>query len=108
MRSAQPVDGVSTSKIVHWSWRAIFPGRTAAYGRACFAWAAKRGTVHSNPFAQLPIPTGTTKRDRVLSDEEAAAIWRTAAEAPFPYGAIISALDANRPAPRRSCRHDVG
>ena len=26
-------------------------GRTAAYGRACFAWAMKRGTVSSNPFA---------------------------------------------------------
>ena len=67
-------------------------GRTAAYGRACFAWATKRGTVHSNPFAQLPITTATTKRDRVLSDAEAAAIWRTAGETPFPYGTIIRLL----------------
>src|SRR6476660_10222467 len=53
-------------------------GRTAAYGRACFAWAMKRGTVPSNPFAELPLSTVVNKRDRVLKDEEAAAIWRAA------------------------------
>jgi hypothetical protein len=31
-------------------------GRTAAYGRAAFAWAVKRGVVHANPFADLPVP----------------------------------------------------
>jgi integrase len=67
-------------------------GRTAAYGRACFAWAMKRGTVRSNPFAELPWPTAITKRDRVLSDEEAAAIWRAAGEAAPPYGTIVRLL----------------
>jgi integrase len=67
-------------------------GRTAAYGRACFAWAMKRGTVPSNPFAELPMPSSTTKRERVLSDEEAGAIWRAAGEAPLPYGAIVRLL----------------
>jgi hypothetical protein len=56
-------------------------GRTAAYGRACFAWGMKRGALPSNPFADLPM----LKRDRVLSDEEAAAIWRAAGEAPYPW-----------------------
>src|SRR5207247_7767 len=28
-------------------------GRTAAYGRAAFAWAVKRGAVRVNPFADL-------------------------------------------------------
>src|SRR5262249_12635385 len=64
-------------------------GRTAAYGRACFACAMKRGTVRSNPFAELPWPTAITKRDRVLSDEEAAAIWRAAGEADPPYGPVV-------------------
>jgi integrase len=67
-------------------------GRTAAYGRACFAWAMKRGTVTSNPFAELPMPSSITKRERVLSDEEAGAIWRAAGEAPLPYGAIVRLL----------------
>ena len=42
-------------------------GRTAAYGRACFSWAMKRGTVPSNPFAELPIPSAVNKRDRNLA-----------------------------------------
>jgi integrase len=67
-------------------------GRTAAYGRACFAWAIKRGTVPSNPFAELPMPSSITKRERVLSDEEAGAIWRAAGEAPLPFGAIVQLL----------------
>jgi integrase len=67
-------------------------GRTAAYGRACFAWAMKRGMVQNNPFAELPFPTAATKRDRVLSDEEAGAIWRAAGEAPLPFGAIVRLL----------------
>jgi integrase len=67
-------------------------GRTAAYGRACFAWATKRGTVTSNPFAELPMPNSITRRERVLTDEEAAAIWRAAGEAPLPYGAIVRLL----------------
>jgi integrase len=67
-------------------------GRTAAYGRACFAWAMKRGTVRSNPFADLPLSTVVNKRDRVLSDEEAAAVWRAAGKAPLPYGAIVRLL----------------
>ena len=67
-------------------------GRTAAYGRACFAWAMKRGTVTSNPFAELPMPNSITRRERVLTDEEAAAIWRAAGEAPLPYSAIVRLL----------------
>jgi integrase len=67
-------------------------GRTAAYGRACFAWAMKRGTVPSNPFAELPMSATINKRDRVLSDEEAGAIWRAACKAPYPFGAIVRLL----------------
>src|SRR5262245_15626531 len=67
-------------------------GRTAAYGRACFAWGMKRGTLPSNPFAELPMPTTVNKRDRVLSDEEAAAIWRAAGEAAHPFGANVRLL----------------
>ena len=67
-------------------------GRTAAYGRACFAWAMKRGTVPSNPFAELPMSATINKRDRVLSDEEGGAIWRAACEAPYPFGAMVRLL----------------
>src|SRR5262249_9750462 len=33
-----------------------------------------------------------TKRDRVLSDEEAITIWCAAGEAPSPYGGIVRLL----------------
>jgi integrase len=67
-------------------------GRTAAYGRAAFAWAVKRGAVHANPFTALPVDKSIAKRERVLSDTEMAEIWRAAGEAASPYGTIIRLL----------------
>ena len=67
-------------------------GRTAAYGRAAFAWAVKRDAVQHNPFANLPVAKSISKRERVLSDEEIAEIWRAAGDAGSPYGTIIRLL----------------
>jgi integrase len=66
--------------------------RTAAYGRAAFAWAVKRGGVENNPFANLPTMATPAKRDRVLSDDELASIWRATGEASAPFGQIIRLL----------------
>jgi integrase len=71
---------------------AAMTGRTAAYGRAAFAWAVKRGAVHTNPFAALPVTKGIAKRERVLSDAEIGEIWRAAGDAASPYGTIIRLL----------------
>ena len=71
---------------------AAMTGRTAAYGRAAFAWAVKRGAVRVNPFAALPIDKSIAKRERVLSDQEIAEIWRAAGDAASPYGTIIRLL----------------
>ncbi|MGH7014157.1 MAG: tyrosine-type recombinase/integrase [Stellaceae bacterium] len=67
-------------------------GRTAAYGRACFQWAMKRGTLQGNPFADLPITASVEARDRVLSDGELAEVWRAADKSSPPYGAIVRLL----------------
>jgi hypothetical protein len=48
-RARRRADGTDKSK------GAAMTGRTAAYGRAAFAWTVKRGIVHANPFADLPI-----------------------------------------------------
>ena len=48
--------------------------RTAAYGRACYHWAMKRGSLPANPFQDLPLAP-VAKRDRVLTDDELAAVW---------------------------------
>ena len=53
---------------------------TAAYGRACFGWAVKRGSIASNPFSNLPLPA-PVRRDRVLTDDELRAIWKATAKA---------------------------
>ena len=50
-------------------------GRTAAYGRAAYHWAVKRGSVAVNPFSDLPLAP-TAKRDRVLSEAQLVAVWR--------------------------------
>jgi integrase len=71
---------------------AAMTGRTAAYGRAAFAWAVKRGVVPANPFANLPIGKSIAKRERVLSDAEIAEIWTAAGKATAPYGAIVRLL----------------
>lgn len=67
-------------------------GRTAAYGRAAFAWTVKRGAVHANPFAALPIAKGIAKRERVLTDDEIGEIWRAAGKVAAPYGDIVRLL----------------
>jgi integrase len=67
-------------------------GRTAAYGRAAFAWAVRRGMVAGNPFAELPIAKSIAKRERVLSDDELGEIWRAAGDALSPYSTIVRLL----------------
>lgn len=62
-----------------------------AYGRACFAWGANRGAVPDNPFVGVRVaPNGA--RDRVLSDSEAAKVWKAALATPAPYGPIVALL----------------
>jgi len=72
--------------------KASIAGRTLAYGRACYAWAEKRGKVASNPFAGLPIPAGVTERERVLSDEELGRVWTAAADMARPFGPLFRVL----------------
>ena len=57
--------------------RATMAAQTVAYGKAMFSWALKRGTITANPFVKLPVAPAV-KRERVLSDDELAAIWRAA------------------------------
>jgi integrase len=64
--------------------------RTAAYGRACYHWALKRGSLAANPFQDLPLEP-VAKRDRVLSDDELRAVWNAAA-GPGSFGAIVRVL----------------
>jgi integrase len=70
--------------------KAAMASRTAAYGRACYQWAVKRGSLESNPFANLPL-TPVAKRERVLTDADLAAVWK-ATDGPGPFDAIVRTL----------------
>jgi integrase len=65
-------------------------GRTAAYGRACYQWAVKRGSLKENPFASLPLAP-VVKRERMLTDDELRLIWK-ATERPGSFNAIVRML----------------
>ncbi len=53
----------------------IQANRVLAALSACFAWAMKAGLAEANPAALVPR-NAETVRERVLSNEEVAAIWR--------------------------------
>lgn len=71
---------------------AAMAGRTMAYGRACYAWAHKRGRLPGNPFAGLPIPAAVVARERVLSPEEVGRIWNAAKAMGEPWGPLFRLL----------------
>ena len=64
---------------------------TAAYGRACYGWGAKRESVPGNPFVSLPVQA-SAKRDRVLDDIEVARVWAAALGTPAPFGPVVRLL----------------
>jgi integrase len=65
-------------------------GRTAAYGRAAFAWAVKRGWC--KPIPSPKLSKTSAKRERVLSDDEIAEIWRAIGATRWPFGTIVRLL----------------
>jgi integrase len=74
------LDGIASAD------KAVTAGRTMAYGRAAFGWAVKRGKVPNNPFSGLPVSSGATERDRVLTDEEVRRVWDATKRLPYPFG----------------------
>ena len=64
--------------------------RTGAYGRACYGWAISKDLLSENPFAGIKLDV-VASRERVLSDEELAAVW-DATMGPGAYNAIVRML----------------
>jgi integrase len=63
---------------------------TGAYGRACYGWAIGKDLLVENPFGGIKLDA-VASRERVLSDEELAAVWG-ATKGPGPYNAIVRTL----------------
>ena len=57
-----------------------------------FSWAASEGRVEANPVMGVKTPLKAKPRERVLSIEEARAVWRAAKAEPYPSGTLICLL----------------
>jgi integrase len=60
--------------------------------RLFFNWCVDRGLLESNPCGRLKMPGKKVSRDRVLSDDELARIWRAAGLLGFPFGTLVRLL----------------
>ncbi len=67
--------------------RAVF-----AYASVLFGWAVKRGDIAANPLKDMAKPEAPRARDRVLSDDELAAVWKASASSVAPFGTFFRLL----------------
>jgi integrase len=65
---------------------------------ALFTWAMRSGIAEANPVIGTPEPEDSAPRERVLSDEELAAIWRACGD--DDHGRIVKLLTLT------GCRRD--
>jgi integrase len=65
-------------------------GRARAVLSAFFAWAMREGLVEANPVVATNQPYDNKGRERVLSNEEIARVWRAAGDDSF--GTIVKLL----------------
>jgi integrase len=60
--------------------------------RRFFNWCVERGLLEVSPCARLQRPAPEQSRERTLTDEELAAIWRACEEVGYPYSQIVRLL----------------
>jgi integrase len=70
----------------------ITANRTLAWFRRTCSWAIERGLIENNPCAAIKAPAAETARDRVLNDDELAAVWRAAEATEQPYREFVKML----------------
>lgn len=60
--------------------------------RAFFRWAVRHRYLQHNPLEALTLPAKVRSRERVLNDQELAAVYGRSRAFPFPHGPIVSLL----------------
>jgi integrase len=70
----------------------IMARRLHAHLHRFFTWHTGRGKIPFNPMAHLPKPGVETRRERVLSDKELAAVWSATGKIGWPYGDAVRLL----------------
>ena len=66
--------------------------RSLAAIRKLFNWAVERGYLDQSPCTGIRAPVKMVSRDRVLTNDEVVAVWRSTLAMGYPYGAIIQLL----------------
>ena len=70
----------------------IAANRTLAVVKKLFRWSLGRGYVDLDPCEGIAKPGDETKRNRVLSDDELARVWRATEAMAYPFGPAIRLL----------------
>ncbi len=70
----------------------VSANRTFAQLRRMCRFAVERGIIDRNPCEGLSLPSVEKSRDRVLSDDELALLWKAAEGLGYPFGPIVQLL----------------
>ncbi|MGH7088958.1 MAG: tyrosine-type recombinase/integrase, partial [Stellaceae bacterium] len=70
----------------------ISANRTLAYARKMYNWAVARQLVPANPLTGIPRPADERSRDRALSNDELAAVWKASDALGEPFRAFVRLL----------------
>src|SRR5262245_6372209 len=70
----------------------IHANRVLAYLRRLFNWAVERDIIQASPVEKVKAPAAERSRDRTLTADELATIWKATATLPHPFGAYFRLL----------------
>jgi integrase len=70
----------------------VLPNRVLTLIKTIFRYALSRDWIDSSPIEGIAKPKAETERDRVLSMEEVAAVWKAAGLLGFPFGSFFRTL----------------
>ena len=70
----------------------ITANRTLTTLKTLFGWLMDRSVIDASPCTRVKAPAAENSRDRVLSDDELALLWRAAGDLGAPYGGFARTL----------------
>jgi len=70
----------------------VTANRTLSWLKRVCSWAIERGLIEANPCGGIKPPAAETSRERILSDDELAAIWQASEGLGAPYRAFVRLL----------------
>ena len=70
----------------------ITANRTLTTLKTFFRWLMDRSVIDASPCTRVKAPAAENSRDRVLSDDELALLWRAAGDLGAPYGGFAHTL----------------